>query len=972
MPAVGQCKCDEQGGWPAWGRGQAVGWCVARGAVVSQRVPVPNTPSPHGSLCWELLLCMSPHLSPTTPLGRAAARNGSARRRRCRQTHARSAEHARQPAWAETCEALAQAPPTRGITRAVPRPGTDEDVIGSFKGALYKRKDFLGKEEAGAWALVKNRRLPRRLGTRRTHRPLCTAKLHPGRTYYYRKHVDVDRLVDVCSRTVRPSPRCPAPSTSAARSSPALPPPPQLKSMPNNYKALSIRASCYMKKKQYAEAVLDYNSVVEQAPDVGGANVPAMYTRGLALEKLGRADEAIADFSRVLELEPSHVNAAYSRAACYNRKGLFSQAIEDYKVALSKDKAKAATSPVLASPAQLRKGSFLLGADKYVQMREAEARDQLARGSTPLATPGGKPPLPSRGATVVHMDSAAKRLFADSGDVDGRGPSRGGMASPPGSPAGMPGGPPPLHDDKSGSARPPAVPSAKAPLRTTGATGGEGTPASPPSPTPRHAVAGARAFGFNDTPAKAGARRPGPTASGGPETSRVLHQAPSRQEQKAAAPAASSQAAAPAGAGRAAAEQHHARGFAARKRGDFPAAIAAYTEAIEADPSYFKAWFNRGFAQDKLRKFDAAIADYTAALRVNPDNAYCHYNRGISYDRSGQYEEAIADFSRAMELLPGQADFAHNRGFCHRKRGDFAAAIADYTRALELNPRHFKALYNRAFSHDRLGQLEEALADYTAAMGIDSANPNTFLNRGTTLEKLGRLEEAIADFAKAIALDPASAVARNARGLALDRAGDREAALEDFNAACSADPANGVFHHNRGFCLRNLGRFQDAIAAYSAALEREQTPAALNNRGYAWRKLGRFDAAIADYTASLALDPTNLKTYNNRAYCYAKTGAYDAAIGDYSQVIARDPTSAHAFHNRGISNDKLGRFEDAIADFTKVLELDPSNANAYFNRGSTHDSMGQYDAAIADYTRALDLDRHISARSSGGGGGGAE
>jgi len=25
----------------------------------------------------------------------------------------------------------------------------DEDVIGSFKGALYKRKDFLGKEEAG-------------------------------------------------------------------------------------------------------------------------------------------------------------------------------------------------------------------------------------------------------------------------------------------------------------------------------------------------------------------------------------------------------------------------------------------------------------------------------------------------------------------------------------------------------------------------------------------------------------------------------------------------------------------------------------------------------------------------------------------------------------------------------------------------------------------------------------------------------
>lgn len=33
-------------------------------------------------------------------------------------------------------------------------------------------------------------------------RPLLAAKLHPGRTYYYRKHVDLGRLIDVCSMTV--------------------------------------------------------------------------------------------------------------------------------------------------------------------------------------------------------------------------------------------------------------------------------------------------------------------------------------------------------------------------------------------------------------------------------------------------------------------------------------------------------------------------------------------------------------------------------------------------------------------------------------------------------------------------------------------------------------------------------------------------------------------------------------------------
>jgi Tfp pilus assembly protein PilF len=43
---------------------------------------------------------------------------------------------------------------------------------------------------------------------------------------------------------------------------------------------------------------------------------------------------------QVLELAPDHVNAAYARAACYNSKGQFSRAIEDYNLALTKDQVR--------------------------------------------------------------------------------------------------------------------------------------------------------------------------------------------------------------------------------------------------------------------------------------------------------------------------------------------------------------------------------------------------------------------------------------------------------------------------------------------------------------------------------------------------------------------------------------------------------------------------------------------------------
>lgn len=52
------------------------------------------------------------------------------------------------------------------------------------------------------------------------------------------------------------------------------------------------------------------------------------------------------------------------------------------------------------------------------------------------------------------------------------------------------------------------------------------------------------------------------------------------------------------------AEQFHARGYDARKKGDYMTAIEQYTEALAILPNHFKALFNRGFAYDKIGEFD--------------------------------------------------------------------------------------------------------------------------------------------------------------------------------------------------------------------------------------------------------------------------------------------------------------------------------------------------------------------------------
>ena len=59
--------------------------------------------------------------------------------------------------------------------------------------------------------------------------------------------------------------------------------------------------------------------------------------RGCCNQKLGNIDNSIEDFNAVLEIDPSHVNAAYARGACENKRGNFAKAIEDYHMALEKD-----------------------------------------------------------------------------------------------------------------------------------------------------------------------------------------------------------------------------------------------------------------------------------------------------------------------------------------------------------------------------------------------------------------------------------------------------------------------------------------------------------------------------------------------------------------------------------------------------------------------------------------------------------
>ena len=94
---------------------------------------------------------------------------------------------------------------------------------------------------------------------------------------------------------------------------------------------------------------------------------------------MGNIDESIMDFTRVLEIDPDHVNAAYARGACENRRGNFEKAIEDYQMALDKDRDRS-SSPDRNWRRRLNKRDILL--QRELSANKQKAENQLIRVQT--------------------------------------------------------------------------------------------------------------------------------------------------------------------------------------------------------------------------------------------------------------------------------------------------------------------------------------------------------------------------------------------------------------------------------------------------------------------------------------------------------------------------------------------------------------------------------------------------------------
>ncbi|MEO8726455.1 MAG: tetratricopeptide repeat protein, partial [Acidobacteriaceae bacterium] len=158
--------------------------------------------------------------------------------------------------------------------------------------------------------------------------------------------------------------------------------------------------------------------------------------------------------------------------------------------------------------------------------------------------------------------------------------------------------------------------------------------------------------------------------------------------------------------------------------GNYQRAVAAFHQALEANPSLPRAHYLSGLAEIRAERPAEAAVEFQEELKIDPQNADAEYNLGYAYLQQSQRDRAEALFAKVVAQHPEHADAQYQLGKAKLEAGDTKQAIAHLQAAAKFAPEKDYIHYQLQAAYrkdDRLQDADRELALYKEAKARNRA-----------------------------------------------------------------------------------------------------------------------------------------------------------------------------------------------------------------------------------------------------------
>lgn len=316
-------------------------------------------------------------------------------------------------------------------------------------------------------------------------------------------------------------------------------------------------------------------------------------------------------------------------------------------------------------------------------------------------------------------------------------------------------------------------------------------------------------------------------------------------------------------------------------------AIAAYQQAVEADPKNPANYVALARLQIYTGSYQKAIVNAENALLLNVNNSMALALRGWAKGFVGDYLDGISSLKDAIKMDPNNASaYAY-----------MAEVIALQTQAGE----------------DTLGSLEQAIEASRMAQQLGPNLMETHRARGIVLEMTSNYEEAAREFEAAIAIntniaDLHLALGRNYRSLE-----QYEKAVEEFNRANALNPSDPL-------PLTYISRTYAAVGEYAKAIQfGEQAIKASPEDAFLYGNLGTMYYRNREYPKAI----TNLRLAVRGGKTEEGTEVKGLPL-NYGRV-------AEYYYMYGLALARQSDCNEAVQISNMLIQAVPNDENSVYN-----------------------------------------
>jgi tetratricopeptide (TPR) repeat protein len=426
------------------------------------------------------------------------------------------------------------------------------------------------------------------------------------------------------------------------------------------------------------------------------------------------------------------------------------------------------------------------------------------------------------------------------------------------------------------------------------------------------------------------------------------------------------------------ADAHFGLGLSEYGRGDFNAALFAFSEVARLFPERFDGHFNRAVTLAQLRRPEAAVAAFEEALaQAGPETgvqarADAYVGLAGQLTALGRFEEAADAYAEAIALTGSAPDLVYARAEALYRAGRGVEALPALN-ALEAESVDYRVSVLRADIYTQAGQTDYALRALQRAVrrAVEAedaaAEANLLIRLGLLQRSLGREAAATRSFEAAVQRAPDSGEALYNLGVSYLESNQAELALGPLESAlmlqgrqgAGGRTVQGEVYLALAAAYEQLGRPNEARRNAEAATTRLTDPElrleATAILGRSLYGLGEFRGALLALQEVAEARPEDANAQLWAGLAHYQRGDFEAAIARYERAVALDPNSAEARLNLGAAYLAAGRFEDAALVYELLTTQFQEDPDAFYNFGWALLSQGRPDEARRAWERALEL-----------------